>query len=93
MSDPTERTPARRPEDKPEKSGTARLAAAATIGGIAAVFAVINLDDVEVNWLVGSWQTPLILVIVVSMLLGAGLDRVLVRRKRKQKRERARARD
>ena len=88
MSDPTERTPAKRPEDKPDKSATTRMAAAAVLGGIAAVFAVINLDDVEVNGLVGSWQTPLILVIEVSMLLGAGLDRLLVRSARKRKLER-----
>lgn len=91
MSDPTERTPVKRPEDKPDKAGTTRLAVAATLGGIAAIFAVINLDKVEVNWLIGSWQTPLILVIVLSMLLGAGLDRLLVRRARKRKRERTRA--
>jgi uncharacterized integral membrane protein len=93
MSDPTERTPVKRPEDKPDKAGNARVAVAATLGGIAAVFAVINLDDVEVNWLVGSWQTPLIVVILLSMLLGAGLDRLLVRRARKRKRERIRAGD
>ena len=94
MSDPTERTPARRPEDKPDKAGNARAAVAAGVGVIAAVFAVINLDDVEVNWLIGSWQTPLIVVIVLSMLLGAGLDRLLVRRARRRKRERVRgARD
>jgi uncharacterized integral membrane protein len=90
MSDLSE-PPVRRPDDKPEKAGgNGRVAVAAVVGGIAAVFAVINLDDVEVNWLVGSWQTPLILVIVLSMLLGAGLDRLLVRRARKRKRERAR---
>lgn len=88
MSDPAERTPAKRPGDKPDKAGNARVVLAATLGGIAAVFAVINLDDVEVNWLIGSWQTPLILVIALSMLLGAGLDRLLVRRARKRKRER-----
>ncbi len=88
MSDPAERTPAKRPGDKVDKAGNARVVLAATLGGIAAVFAVINLDDVEVNWLIGSWQTPLILVIALSMLLGAGLDRLLVRRARKRKRER-----
>jgi uncharacterized integral membrane protein len=85
MSDPTERTPAKRPEDKPEKTAGARVAAAAVLGGIATIFAVVNLDDVEVDWVVGSWQTPLIVVIAVSMLLGAGLDRVLVHRARKRR--------
>lgn len=91
MSDPLEGTPATRPGDKPARRNDARVAGAAVIGAIAAVFAVINLDDVEVNWLVGSWQTPLILVILVSMLLGAGLDRLLVRRSRKRRREKLRA--
>jgi uncharacterized integral membrane protein len=91
MTDPTERTPATRPEDKPDRAGGTRMAAAAILGGIAAVFAVINLDDVEVDWLIGSWQTPLIVVIVISMLLGAGLDRLLVRRARKRKLERRRS--
>jgi uncharacterized integral membrane protein len=91
MSDPTERTPAKRPEDKPDRAATTRKAAPAVLGGIAAVFAVINLDKVKVDWLVGSWQTPLILVIVLSMLLGAGLDRVLARRARKRRRSRTRS--
>jgi putative membrane protein len=92
MTDPLEGTPATRPADKPARRSDARVAGAAIVGAIAAVFAVINLDDVEVNWLVGSWQTPLILVIVISMLLGAGLDRLLVRRARKRKHERRRER-
>lgn len=85
MSDQAERTPAKRPGDKPDKTASTRLAAAGVLGALAVVFAVINLDKVEVDWLIGSWQTPLIVVIVVSMLLGAGLDRLLVRRARKRK--------
>jgi putative membrane protein len=91
MSDPAERTPAKRPGDKPEKAANTRLVAAGILGVLAAVFAVINLDKVEVDWLVGSWQTPLIVVIAVSMLLGAGLDRLLVRRARKRKQIKRRA--
>ena len=88
MTDPTEYTPTTRPEDKPDRAQGSRTIAAAVLGAIAAVFAVINLDDVEVDWLVGSWQTPLIVVIALSMLIGAGLDRLLVRRARKRKLER-----
>jgi len=91
MSDPADRTPAKRPGDKPEKAANTRLVAAGILGVLAAVFAVINLDKVEVDWLVGSWQTPLIVVIAVSMLLGAGLDRLLVRRARKRKQIQRRA--
>ena len=85
MSDHADRTPASRPGDKPEKAANTRLVAAGILGVLATVFAVLNLDEVEVDWLIGSWQTPLIVVIVVSMLLGAGIDRLLVRRARKRK--------
>jgi uncharacterized integral membrane protein len=91
MTDPTERTPATRPQDKPDRTAGTRTAAAAILGAVAAAFAVINLDDVEVDWLVGSWQTPLIVVIAISMLLGAAIDRLLVRRQRKRKLERRRS--
>ena len=84
MTDPSDRAPAARPGDKPDKSGSARLVAAGILAAVAAVFAVINLDEVRVDWLVGSAQTPLIVVIAISMLLGAGIDRLLVRRKRKR---------
>ena len=44
------------------------------------LFAVLNLDQVEVNWVLGSGQTPLIIVIVVSFLLGVAVDRLLAYR-------------
>ncbi|KGX93513.1 hypothetical protein N781_10795 [Pontibacillus halophilus JSM 076056 = DSM 19796] len=37
---------------------------------LVAVFAVINVDAVEVNYLFGIGQAPLILVILVSVLMG-----------------------
>ncbi|CDQ18108.1 Uncharacterized integral membrane protein [Halobacillus karajensis] len=36
-----------------------------------AVFAVINVDPVQVNYLFGSGEAPLILVILISVLLGS----------------------
>ncbi|MDX8047680.1 lipopolysaccharide assembly protein LapA domain-containing protein [Gracilibacillus sp. S3-1-1] len=38
---------------------------------IIAVFAVINVDPVEVNFLFGAGHAPLILVILFSVLMGA----------------------
>ncbi|MFG6114213.1 lipopolysaccharide assembly LapA domain-containing protein [Halobacillus sp. MO56] len=35
-----------------------------------AVFAVINVDPVEVNYLFGTGEAPLILVILISVLMG-----------------------
>lgn len=37
---------------------------------IVAIFAVINVDPVEVNYLFGTGNAPLILVILVSVLMG-----------------------
>ncbi|MFC0522490.1 lipopolysaccharide assembly LapA domain-containing protein [Pontibacillus salicampi] len=37
---------------------------------IVAIFAVINVDPVEVNYLFGSGQAPLVLVILGSVLMG-----------------------
>lgn len=37
---------------------------------IVAIFAIINVDPVEVNYLFGSGEAPLILVILFSVLMG-----------------------
>ena len=41
----------------------------------------MNVDEVEVNWILGTWETPLIVVIALSMLVGGALG-VLVSRRR-----------
>jgi uncharacterized integral membrane protein len=42
--------------------------------GVAAVllvvFAALNTDDANVNWILGSWNTSLIVVILLSGVLG-----------------------
>ena len=72
---------------EPDASGTARKRRASSllakenrrllyglvIGALVAALAVVNLDEVEVNWLLGTWETPLIIVIAVSFLLGASV--------------------
>ena len=59
----------------------ARPVVAAVLGGLAVLFAVLNFDEVDVNWLFGTWQTPLIVVIVVSFVLGGGAGFLLARRR------------
>ena len=51
------------------------------LGGLAALFSVLNLDEVEVNWVVGTWETPLIVVMAVNLVLGAGLGYFVARRR------------
>ena len=62
-----------------------RQIVAAVLGGIALLFAVLNLDEVSVNWLLGTWETPLIIVILVSFLLGAGFGFFLRGRRMRQR--------
>lgn len=72
---------------KTDRRQRARLVAAAIIGGLVAAFALVNLNDVKVHWLVTSGQTPLILVIVVAFALGVVADRLVIfRAKRRQQR-------
>jgi putative membrane protein len=53
----------------------ARLLVAVTVGALVAVFAVLNTGEVEVNWIFGTFRTPLIIVILVCLAVGlaAGL--------------------
>jgi uncharacterized integral membrane protein len=58
-----------------------RQIAVVALAGVGGVFAALNLDEVDVNWILGTWSTPLIVVIALSMLIGAGLG-ILVSRRR-----------
>ena len=66
---------------KPARRDRKRLIGAFVLGGLAVLFAVLNLDDVEVSWIIGTWETPLIVVIAVSILIGAAIGAMLTRRR------------
>jgi uncharacterized integral membrane protein len=55
------------------------------VAALLVAFAVLNLNDVKVHWIVASGQTPLIVVVVVAFLLGAGVDRLLVVRSKRRR--------
>jgi uncharacterized integral membrane protein len=76
---PRRRTPAQRRE-------RARLISAAVLGALVTAFALLNLDDVKVHWLVATGRTPLIVVIAVAFLLGMLIDRLVIRARRKRAR-------
>jgi uncharacterized integral membrane protein len=67
-----------------ERRDRARLFAAGVIGAVIAVFAIVNLNQVKVHWIVTTGQTPLILVIGVAFLLGILVDRLAIRARRKR---------
>ncbi len=63
------------------RKDSGRLVLVAAVSALVALFAVLNLDEVEVNWIIGTFSTPLIVVIAVSVLLGAALGYLAARRR------------
>jgi uncharacterized integral membrane protein len=63
------------------KSSRTRQVAGFALLGFAVLFAAVNLDEVSVNWVVATWDTPLIIVIAVSLVTGAGLGFLAGRRR------------
>jgi uncharacterized integral membrane protein len=74
---PTPRTPA-------ERRQRARLISAAVLGAVVTAFALLNLDDVKVHWLVSTAQTPLIVVVALAFVLGMIVDRLVIRARRRR---------
>jgi uncharacterized integral membrane protein len=59
-----------------------RQIAALGLAALGIVFAAVNLDEVKVNWVLGNWRTPLIVVIALSMVIGAALGFLVSRTRR-----------
>lgn len=62
-----------------------RLVAATVLGALIAAFALLNLDDVKVHWIVTTGQTPLTIVVIIAFLLGVGVDRLLILRAKRRR--------
>lgn len=71
---------------KRDRKETARQVAALVVGCLIVLFAVLNLDDVEVNWIVATITTPLIVVIAVSFVLGIVAGLLIARGRSRAKR-------
>jgi uncharacterized integral membrane protein len=70
-----------RPPRRRSRGERARLVAAFVSGALAVLFAVLNLNPVPVDWIIGVRWTPLIVVILVSVLLGAVIGFTVSRRR------------
>jgi uncharacterized integral membrane protein len=70
------------PEETTRRS-QARNVALAVLAILIVVFALLNLDDVEINWIIGTWKTPLIVAIAVSGALGAAAGWIAAHRRRR----------
>jgi uncharacterized integral membrane protein len=80
QSTPTEQ---HRPRRSRRERG--RLGALVVLAALIVVFAVLNFEEVKVNWIVGSGRAPLIIVILVSLLVGGLITYVAERRAGKRK--------
>jgi uncharacterized integral membrane protein len=80
----TEPSAAQKAKPPARKGQNARVIGAASLGGVVTLFAVLNLDNVDVNWIFGTASTPLIVVILLCVALGMVIDRALVRRGRRR---------
>lgn len=79
-------TPSTGPAVERSQDDRNRQIAIAIIVGIAVLFALLNSQQVKVNWIVTSWKTPLILVIALAV--GAGyLTAWLIGRRHKKSRD------
>jgi uncharacterized integral membrane protein len=63
----------------------ARTVAMLVLAIVLTLFAVLNLKEVKVDWIVGSGHAPLIIVIVVSGLIGAVISYFADRRVSKRR--------
>ena len=66
----------------------ARTGGLVVLAVLMTLFAVFNLDEVKVNWIIGSGRAPLIIVIVISLLVGTVLTYFAQRRGRTGQRRR-----
>jgi uncharacterized integral membrane protein len=62
--------PTSTPEHRRSRRETARTGGLVALAVLMTLFAVLNVKDVEVNWIFGKSEMPLIIVIVVSLLVG-----------------------
>jgi uncharacterized integral membrane protein len=74
------------PSEKRERSRTEEPRQL-LLGGLmvlAVLFALLNLDKVKVDLIVSSPRIPLLFVILACLVLGAAIDRLLMRRSRQR---------
>jgi len=69
-TEPTGAPPEGRRRSGPLRKENRRLVAGLVLGALVAAFAVVNTENVQVDWVITSSRTPLIVVIAVAFALG-----------------------
>ena len=71
--------------DRRSRREVARTGALVVLAVLVTLFAVLNTGKVKVDWILGSGEAPLIIVIVVSLLVGVILTHFAERRGSKRR--------
>ncbi len=71
--------------DRRSRRERLRTGALVVLAVLITLFAVLNLDNVKVDWIFGSGHAPLIIVIVISLLVGIVLTHFAERRTGKRR--------
>jgi uncharacterized integral membrane protein len=88
MSGPPGSIPGELPEahiERRSRREKARTGALVILAILATLFAVLNVEEVKVNWIFGSGRAPLIIVIVISLLVGIVLGHFAERLTRRRR--------
>ncbi|HLH13557.1 MAG TPA: LapA family protein [Solirubrobacteraceae bacterium] len=88
MSTPSAQTPSPRgkqPAERRSRKELARAGAMLVLVGLVIAFALLNLKQVRVDWIIGSGRAPLIVVIVVSLLIGVVITYLAERLSRRRR--------
>ena len=81
MASPIQTPQVRRgPGSRRSRREIARTSALVVLAVLVTLFAVLNTGKVKVDWIFGSGEAPLIIVIVVSLLVGVILTHFAERR-------------
>jgi uncharacterized integral membrane protein len=84
VSTPTDAKPSE-PTARRSRREIARTGLLVALAVLITLFAVLNVKEVEVNWIFGSSHAPLIVVIVISLLVGILLTHFAESRSRRRR--------
>ncbi len=80
----TEREVHGREREAPARADTSTLmrrVAAGALVALGVLFAALNLEPVQINWIFATGNTPLIIVILACLLVGVAVGLMLGRRR------------
>jgi uncharacterized integral membrane protein len=66
-----------------DRGASPKLVALAILGVVLLVFALVNTDDVSVDFVFGTIEASLIVVIVASALIGAAIGALVMSQRRR----------